>query len=529
MMKVYCVLEGGGVKGAGLAGALAAVEEEGIEIIGYGGSSVGAIIATLGAAGFTGEEIGEAMKNRKFTKFLGWTGYRLLAIRYSLQLLPIKIYKVCTRRGFVQWLFSLVLWPLATTLTVILLPFHIFLLGVYSGNKLVDTTLEIIREKYQEKFDDTTTFEDFHDMGGKELRILASDITYRTGPVFSFSETPEMRVVDAIRASAGYPYVFRPFRYKNKQEETESHLLDGGITTNLPGHLFQSEYEVSGINTLVLDLVQDKRKRRPAWHIVKLTSDLIGTALDSSDEIISSLAIGVIHVPVKISNTVDALNFNLSKLERIALFEQGKQSAALELAANEKYDTLRVAGNDVQRHLMKNHGHAPAYSTVLTAIITDLSMATKANNIRACVILPTGDLREGEGRSLMVTYTAGFGGDKDKALELEEGEGAAWDLWELEDQDFIAVDLTDTKFSKTVPEDKQALIPNDRNSLIAFKIYTQNLEVEGRRIFGILGIDSSTPLADTGWTLDNEINADIFTIIDPWLKVIPLIMRGHLL
>lgn len=528
-MKVYCVLEGGGVKGAGLAGALAAVEEREIEIIGYGGSSVGAIIATLGAAGFTGEEIGQVMKKRKFTQFLGSTGYRLLAIRYAIELSPLKIHKACSRQGGIQWLFSLIAWPAAIAFSIVLLPFHILFLGVYSGKKLVKTTLSILQEKYPD-FSESTTFEEFDKRYRKSLRILTSDITYRFGHVFSVDHTPNMPVLDAIRASTGYPFVFRPFKYRDNQTDTVSHLLDGGITSNLPSHLFQKEYAESGINTLVLDLVQEKNKRRPAWHIFKLTSDIIGTALDSSDQIISALAFGSIHIPVKITNTVDALNFNLSESEREALFEEGKKSASAEIAAKKKIEIIKDAGDSIHRQLIKNHGPASAYGAVLAAIKSDIEYATSAMDVRVCVILPVGGLRHGGSHSLMVTYTAGFKGNNDIALELEEGEGATWDLWSTKDQDFIAVDQKNTEFNQTLPKHKQEKIPEDRKSLLAFKIFVQNLSNnEERGQFGILGIDSSTPLEDTGWIVDNDLVADIRTIISPWLEVIPLIMRGHLL
>jgi len=50
-MKAYAILSGGGVKGAALAGCVAAAKDMKVEFVGYGGTSAGAIVALLGACG----------------------------------------------------------------------------------------------------------------------------------------------------------------------------------------------------------------------------------------------------------------------------------------------------------------------------------------------------------------------------------------------------------------------------------------------------------------------------------------------
>ena len=62
-MKKRCdaVFEGGGVRGIGLVGAVYQMERSGYTFGNVAGSSAGAIIASLLAAGYTGEEIYEEM------------------------------------------------------------------------------------------------------------------------------------------------------------------------------------------------------------------------------------------------------------------------------------------------------------------------------------------------------------------------------------------------------------------------------------------------------------------------------------
>lgn len=68
------VFEGGGVKGIGLAGALAALRQRGFTHKGVAGTSAGAITAALVAAGYTSQELDEILLNLPFARFKdkGW-------------------------------------------------------------------------------------------------------------------------------------------------------------------------------------------------------------------------------------------------------------------------------------------------------------------------------------------------------------------------------------------------------------------------------------------------------------------------
>src|SRR4051794_22863246 len=56
-MKAYGIFAGGGVKGAALAGCLAAAEQQGVRFQGFGGTSAGSIVALLAAVGYSGQEL----------------------------------------------------------------------------------------------------------------------------------------------------------------------------------------------------------------------------------------------------------------------------------------------------------------------------------------------------------------------------------------------------------------------------------------------------------------------------------------
>ena len=76
MMKAYAIFDGGGALGAALAGCFAAAREQGIEFVGYGGTSAGSIVALLGAVGLDGPAMERFLVDTSFGDFLGASGRR---------------------------------------------------------------------------------------------------------------------------------------------------------------------------------------------------------------------------------------------------------------------------------------------------------------------------------------------------------------------------------------------------------------------------------------------------------------------
>ena len=64
------VCEGGGVRGIALVGALEVLEEAGYEAHYRAGTSAGAIVATLHAAGYRAAELREIMAETRFSRFI---------------------------------------------------------------------------------------------------------------------------------------------------------------------------------------------------------------------------------------------------------------------------------------------------------------------------------------------------------------------------------------------------------------------------------------------------------------------------
>ena len=61
-LEYFCILGGGGIRGCSYTGVLKAIEELNLEITGWAGSSIGAVVAALYAFNYTIDEINEVFE-----------------------------------------------------------------------------------------------------------------------------------------------------------------------------------------------------------------------------------------------------------------------------------------------------------------------------------------------------------------------------------------------------------------------------------------------------------------------------------
>jgi NTE family protein len=207
---VDLIFEGGGVKGVGLAGAYAALEEEAWEPQCVAGTSAGAIIAALVAAGYTGTELREEVLGLQFREFKdeGWEDR-----------LPVIGKEISVLRDF----------------------------GVYEGRRF----LEWMTEKLDRK--GVRTFGDLEPTGSDDpkrafrLQVIASDVTQHEMLVLprdaeKIGSTPTtLSIAYAVRMSMSIPIFFEPVNHSNDSTGVEHLIVDGGMLSNFPVWLFDAE------------------------------------------------------------------------------------------------------------------------------------------------------------------------------------------------------------------------------------------------------------------------------------------------
>lgn len=263
-LEANAVFEGGGVKGIGLVGALKRVEDEGVLIRGVAGTSAGAMVAALFAAGYTADDMYKLLREKDFSQLLDPS------------------------------------WPKWVNLWL-----HF---GIHKGQKFYEWIYGRLQEKGLVKFSD---------LGDRELKIVASNLTDRELVVFQKSSHPELEVAEAVRMSIGIPFFFYPWGEKK--------FVDGGLLSNYPLSVFSG----SPLPTVGFKLVSDERPRTPVapTSLPGFVLSLISTVLEAHDKRdeknLQSAA--TIHIPTGDVGTTD---FALSPLTKKFLYDSGYVAAS---------------------------------------------------------------------------------------------------------------------------------------------------------------------------------------------------------
>jgi len=212
-LKADLVLEGGGVKGIGLVGAASVLLDRGYEPQRIAGTSAGAIVGALLAAGMPVKELQHEMETIDYRRFQDSS--------------------LLDRVPFVGKPLSLILER-----------------GIYEGNYLVDWLAERLARNGVETFADLRR----DDAGSGlppwleyKLVVVAADLS-RGEMVrlpWDYEERyglnpDEQRVVDAVRASMSIPFFFEPARIKHADRRIST-LVDGGMVSNFPVALFDRD------------------------------------------------------------------------------------------------------------------------------------------------------------------------------------------------------------------------------------------------------------------------------------------------
>ena len=206
--NVDLVFEGGGVKGIGLLGAYAALEEHHFQPQNVAGTSAGAIIAALVAAGYSASEIHDVIFPLDFRQFedKAWED-RLPVIEKSASIfLDQGIYE---GKAFFEWMQGLL------------------------ARKKVRTFRDLI-------WDRAETSPQFR----FKLQVIASDVTAHRLLVLPrdadhLGIAPEdLEVAQAVRMSMSIPIFFEPVRWTNPQTNHVHTIVDGGMLSNFPVWLF---------------------------------------------------------------------------------------------------------------------------------------------------------------------------------------------------------------------------------------------------------------------------------------------------
>lgn len=311
------VLEGGGVKGIALAGAISVLADRGYRFHRVAGTSAGSIVGALVAAGTSADRLREMMQSVDYHRFqdpplLGRLGP------------PGVVAQVLVGRGWCR------------------------------GDYLRSWMDEMLGERKVRTFADLR-----HEDAGSDAAVrqtpggdfrfvaMASDISHGRlvrlpwdyEPRFSI-EPGGVPVSDAVRASMSMPYFFVPVRLTDSVAGSTSWMVDGGMLSNFPVEVFdrtdgvEPRWPTFGIK---LSGRPDDSRIRTVSGVVTLTKAMLATMTGFYDRM---------HVdrPEVLARTIfvdtfgiKATEFDLSRDTAERLFDSGQRAATAFLDGTDGY------------------------------------------------------------------------------------------------------------------------------------------------------------------------------------------------
>jgi NTE family protein len=283
------VFEGGGVKGIAYAGALQVFEQKGIlaQIKGVAGTSAGAITACLLSLRYTAADITTLVNQVDFGTFADHEN----------------VFK----------------------------KYHYY--GLHPG----DTFLDWLKTQIKGKgLSENATFADFQNAGCRTLKVYACDINARQIQEFSFGETPNVIVAEAVRASMSIPLYFNAWQFPSGVPN--DHLfVDGGMVYNYPLFAFSNGTEINW-EVLGFRLEDVHQQRHPVefgygeW--LKYVQNTFETLMEAQSFIYQRDPEQVKRSLVIDDLGISATDFDITAAQKQALYDSGVAAATAWFAAH---------------------------------------------------------------------------------------------------------------------------------------------------------------------------------------------------
>lgn len=301
------VLEGGGVKGIALAGAVAVLQERGYRFHKVAGTSAGAIVGSLIAAGATGQRLREIMDD------VDYRGFRDPPLVGRLGPLGVAL-EIAVHKGWCR--------------------------GDYFRAWLAEKLSEFgVKTFAQLELHDDESDPALHSVPDRAYRFvaMAADVTHGELVRLPWSyrgrfglDPGEVHVADAVRASMAIPFFFRPMRCPDRIAGGKAWLVDGGVLSNFPIEVFdRTDGTVPRWPTFGIKLSARSTVNRinEIHGVVALSRAMLSTMAGFHDRIHIGREDVLARTIFVDTGDVHATDFDLSKEAARDLYERGRVAA----------------------------------------------------------------------------------------------------------------------------------------------------------------------------------------------------------
>jgi NTE family protein len=286
------VLEGGGVKGTGLVGALKELTDKGYDHCRVAGTSAGAIVGSLLASGMKVDDMVAIMKDLDYSKFRD--------------------------EGFLDK-FS---FPGKTAS-------FIFEKGVYEGRYLRDWLAGQLDKLGVRTFADLKITEPWAEKLPPEQRyklvVIVSDVSRGRLVRLPWDyaayglDPDEQSVADAVRASMSIPFFYEPVNLQG------NYLVDGGLLSNFPIDIFDSTNEWPTFGIKLSAKADALTKMAPVTTPIDYTLAIIATATNAHDQMHIDNPCTQMRTIFVDTFDIKATDFDISKEDQNRLYESGRK------------------------------------------------------------------------------------------------------------------------------------------------------------------------------------------------------------
>lgn len=305
-MNADLVLEGGGVKGIGLVGAIKRLAQEGYEFQRIAGTSAGAIVGALVAARMQADAMEGVMRDVDYLRF--------------------KDESLLDRLGHIGKGLSLVLEK-----------------GIYEGKYVKSWLSEHLAALGVRTFADLRIDDDAGSALPPERRyrlvVMAADLSRGRlirlpwdYPRYGLDPDDQL-VVDAVRASMSIPYFYEPVRLRDKETGDSSVIVDGGVLSNFPIAIFDRDDGVSprwptlGIKLSARPGVKQTVRHQFAGPL-GLGAALVATTMSAHDQMHLDDDCVVARTIFVDTLDVKATDFDIDEATQATLFDNGYSAAS---------------------------------------------------------------------------------------------------------------------------------------------------------------------------------------------------------
>jgi len=327
-MNADIVLGGGGVKANAHLGAVAALAQHGFTFPRAAGTSAGALVAALIAAGVPGDQLFAVMRGMDYRRLRDTTGVARLG-------LPGRVLSL------------------------------LFAQGMFEGDELREWIRDTLkRETGAERFGDLRLDDD----PGTDLRpnqryrlvVICADVS--RGQLVrlpwdyaQYGLDPDRQLIaDAVRASASIPFVFKPVRLKwAAPSSNRSTLVDGGAVSNFPIEIFdRTDRQPPRWPTFGVRLSKQPAPGELLNQVrgtLSLAEAILETAVNGNDQV--HLADPCVAARTMFVDTLGVrdMDFDISLATRQRLFDAGRAAAESFLSTWDWERHRRICGQDPGR------------------------------------------------------------------------------------------------------------------------------------------------------------------------------------